>query len=305
MGAMKPPVRGAGNALLLACALALAGCAGAPAPAARDPAPLVAAGAYTGGRLASGAFQILAAPVALAVQGGDLYVAEATLGAVFRLDTATLALSRLAGAHARPGLRLRAPGDGTLLVLDPVAREFLRLSREGQVLQRLAQVSAADFALEPASGRILFADRGQNRLELVTPGLGAAIELVTGRGRPAPERVWTVAAAAGGWYAVDRGRREILRLARDGRVLQSFGATVLKLPGRIESDAYDRVFVHDAADEVLHVFGNGEHLAALSARELGVTRIADFAIAGSQLALAGAPGEGLRVFRLGAAPGAR
>jgi hypothetical protein len=51
------------------------------------------------------------------------------------------------------------------------------------------------------------------------------------------------------------------------------------------------------------VFLNGEHIATLAARELGVASVADFAIAGSEFVLAG--GNTVRLFRLLAPKGAK
>jgi hypothetical protein len=304
MAAIRRLVLAAGSAL------ALAACQGTGVPArASDELQgiLLPLSAYAGARLAgerpgelTSQFLSFAAPAAVAAHGPDLFIADAGLDAIFHLDTTLQALRRVGARRAPMGTRLKALEDGTLYVLDPMARELVRLSRDGRVLERLRDRSlltgVADFAVERASGRILLVDRGRNRLIAVSPALGASIELALGT-------PWTIASGPDAFYVVDRSRRRVTRFVPEAGATQVFGETVLKLPGVVAVDRYRRVFVHDAGANAVLVFLNGEHIATLAARELGVASVADFAIAGSELVLAG--GNTVRLFRLLAPKGAK
>jgi hypothetical protein len=313
MADTRPPGRGAGKALVAAILLgvALAGCRSAPgsgAAAAVHPV-LLPVGSYNGGRLANGAFQIFVAPVAVAIHEADIFVADAGLNGLFHLDTTTLALRRLGSFPARTGMRLKALGDGTLYVLDPFARDLLRLSRDGRVLERLHDelllAGAADLALEEPPGRLLVVDRAQHRILLLSRTLGGAVQLIVQRGEHlALDTPWSIAAAPDEAYVVDRARSQVARIDARGAVRQNFGALELKLPDAIAVDRYRRVFVRDAFDDALHVFVGGVELAKLAAGELGVGRIGDFAILDSSMVVAGSGGGTVRVFRL-RAPEAR
>lgn len=286
MAAIRRRVLAAGSALLLAA------CHGAGVPV---PAPDALQGVLL--PLPAQPFHSFAAPAAIAVHGPDVYIADAGLNALFHWDTTLQAVRRVGARRAPIGTRLAALEDGTLYVLDPLARELVRITREGRVLQRLEDPlllsGVADFAVEPASGRLLLVDRGRNRLIAVSPGFGASLEL-------ALDSPWTIASGPDAFYVVDRSRRRVMRFVPQAGVTQAFGQTLLKLPGVVAVDRYHRVFVHDAAANAILVFLNGAHIATLEARALGIASIADFAISGSQFALAG--GDAVRLFRL-LAPG--
>lgn len=313
-GSLLPALRW--RVVLLAAAVSLLGGCRSGLESAREGAAtldglLLPVATYTGARLAGGSsaseamgpFRPILAPVAISAQGADIFFADAGLQGVFRLDTTLLSMQRLGAYRARPGIQLHALGDGTLYVLDPETRELARLSREGRVLERyldprtLSGVGA--MTVDPATGSILLADRGQNRVLSVSRTLAATVPILVQRTEGLVlENVWALTAGRDALYVIDRSRRQIVRLDLQGRLLQNFGADVLKLPSAIAVDRYRRVFVADDADRALHVFRNGKHVGTLSAAALGVAAIADLAIAGSELVLAGGGATGVRVFRL-------
>ncbi len=305
--------------LVAAAASILGGCRSGAAPdSARESGGVVALGGlllpvatYNGARLSAGAaaseamgpFRPILAPVAISAQGADIFFADAALEGVFRLDTTLLSMQRLGAYRARPGIRLHALGDSTLYVLDPDMRELARLSREGRVLERyrdpqtLSGVGA--MTVDPVTGSILLADRGQNRVLSVSRTLAATVPILVQRTEGLVlENVWALAAGRDALYVIDRSRRQIVRLDLQGRLLQNFGADVLKLPSAIAVDRYRRVFVADDGERALHVFRNGKLVGTLSAAALGVDGIADLAITESELVLAGGGATGIRVFRL-------
>ena len=297
MAAIRQRVLAAGSALVLA------GCHGggvsAPAPDALQ-GILLPLATYTGARTAgerpgdlAAPFLSFAAPAAVAAHGPDLYVADAGLDAIFQLDTTLQSLRRFGARRAPMGVRLKALDDGTLYVLDPVARELVRFARDGRVVQRLQDrqllSGVADFDVEQASGRLMLVDRGRNRLIAVSPSLGASIDITLG----VP---WSIASGPDAFYVVDRSRRRVTRFVPEAGATQVFGETVLQLPGVLAVDRYRRVFVHDAGHNAILVFLNGAHIATLAAGALGVGSIADLAVRGSEFVVAG--GNTVRVFRL-------
>ncbi|HEY5897336.1 MAG TPA: hypothetical protein VIV54_07210 [Burkholderiales bacterium] len=310
MADIRRLARVAGKALAaIVVGAALAACrSGGVSPAALPHPFLIPTGAYNGGRVPSGGFQVFVAPVAVAIHETDLFVADAGLNGLFRLDTSTLALRRLSNVAARTGMRLKALGDGTLYVLDPFARELLHLARDGRVLERLRDdnllAGVTDFALQEPPGRLVLVDRGRHRVLVVSRTLGAVVEMIVQRDeRLVLQAPWSIATAPGEAYIVDRARRQVARLDESGAVRQNFGALELKLPDTIAIDRYRRAFVREAADESLQVFIDGKHLARLASGDLLVSRVIDFAVLESSLVVVGAPGEALRVFRLRAPRG--
>ncbi len=282
MAAIRQRVLAAGSALLLAACQG----GGVTAPASDGLQGILLP-------LPAHPFHNFAAPAAIAVHGADVFVGDAGLDALFHWDTTLQAVRRVGARRAPMGTRLKALEDGTLYVLDPLARELVRLARDGRVIERLQDrlllSGVADFAVEPASGRLMLVDRGRNRLIAVSPALGASIEIALG----AP---WSIASGPDAFYVVDRSRRRVTRFVPEAGATQVFGETVLKLPGVVAVDRYRRVFVHDAGHNAILVFLNGAHIATLAAGALGVASIADFGISGSEFVVAG--GNTVRLFRL-------
>lgn len=297
---MKPRARAAGSVRAILVAALLGACAADAPPAREDAGLLLPLGVHSGGFLSPGAFRPFVAPVAVAASGPDVWVADAGLDAVFHLDPVGARLTRLPGLRARAGMRLKAAGDTTLFVLDP-GRELLRVGRDGTPLQRLADpallAGAADLALEPATGRVLLLDRGQGRVTVLSATLAAATTLVLPLGRDL-QAPWALAAAPGETaYVVDRGRRRVALVDRDGRLLAAFDPGAA-LPGFAQVDRRGRLFLHDAATGALHVFENTRAVAVLGAAELGVASITDFSLGAQELAVTSAAPPGVRLYRI-------
>ena len=104
---------------------------------------------------ALGGFQPLVFPVAVAMAGPDLYIADAGAGRLYRFEQALLALVPVAGVSALPGIRLQGGPDGSLYFLDPGASEIRRVARVGRpppaMLPRLPASRYVEFAVDPVT----------------------------------------------------------------------------------------------------------------------------------------------------------
>ncbi len=73
----------------------------------------------------------LVRPVAVAARDGDVYVADAGAGVLYRVDLASQQFVRVLGVRVDEGTRLAIGVDRVLHVLDRAARRIVRLSPGG------------------------------------------------------------------------------------------------------------------------------------------------------------------------------
>ena len=101
------------------------------------PGPLIRGGLLgDAGRVGvAGPFTPLRGPVAVAAMGPDVYVADAGLGLLLRVDQVANRLTPFGPRGVQPGTRLAADVDGSLYVLDPASRRLQRFARDGRLLQ--------------------------------------------------------------------------------------------------------------------------------------------------------------------------
>ncbi|MBS1142898.1 MAG: hypothetical protein H6R14_304 [Proteobacteria bacterium] len=121
-------------------------------------------------------------PVSVAVTPTrDIYVADAGLGAIFRIDPMLDAMNAIRGARVTQQTRLAAASDGSLIVANGSAGPVLRIGRSGRILQNIdAQLGGGSYydevVADAASGRYYGLDKVQRRLEEVMPnGLGGML----------------------------------------------------------------------------------------------------------------------------------
>lgn len=306
----------AGAALLAGCELRGAAVAGRSAHAAFAPPHYALPMAVVHGGFSAqpgpapglppqppGPFLALRAPVAAAASGADVYIADAGYNALFHFNFHTQALSRIAAAGARPGVRLCALGDASVLLLDPARRQLRRITRDGREFARLPEAAlpggAAGLACDEADGQAWIADAGGARLFAVRIALGAVLPLPLHM--PVPDAVGQVtalAAAPGVLYALEPARARVLQLDARGGVLRSFGEGVLRQPRAIAADRHGRVYVADAADGRMHVFRDARPIGAYAPQQFGAVEFTDLHAAGDVLAIADAPGARVHLFRL-------
>ena len=288
----------------------LLGCETAPREPVRyssiTPGPLI-----RGGLLGvAGPFTPLRGPVAVAAMGPDVYVADAGLGMVLRVDQVANRLTPFGPRGVQPGTRLAADVDGSLYVLEPAVRRLQRFARDGRLLQTFPAdptiASMRDLALDHTRGRILAADALNRQLVAFRP-LGTSSELLPLHGEPRYQisSFDALAVAADALYALDARCRCIARLAFDGQVLATFGHERLVKPERIAADRYGRLFVADAGDRSIKAFRDGMLEETIPNASLGLLEATDLIQADGWLYVADAPGSQVRMLRVQPPPKAQ
>lgn len=130
---------------------------------------------------AFGPYTFFIFPVAVAVGPMDIFVADAGLGVLFRLDPAMDAMATIPGVQVSQQTRIAALVDGSVVVTDGRLGVPRRYSRGGVLLQRFQPVNTGsryeDFAVDGGSGKIFGLDRIQRRIEEIQP-LGHAASLL-------------------------------------------------------------------------------------------------------------------------------
>jgi hypothetical protein len=119
-------------------------------------------------------------PMAVAVTGMDIYVADPGLGALFRYDQGLDAMAAIPGVRVTQQSRIAALPDGSVVVANGGAIPARRFARGGRAIQGIdPQLGSAfydEIVADPNSGRFYGLDRVQGRLEEVMPhGRGATV----------------------------------------------------------------------------------------------------------------------------------
>lgn len=282
-------------ALLGACAAMIEEASRGPAPTAPvGPVSLIATLSLRDGTLvdrldpggmtrpgASMALVRLVRPVAIAVRDADLYIADAAMGALYRVDAQTRTFARLPAIPATEGMRLMVGVDRVLHVLDRGSARITRWLPDGRGLPALA-VSAidlgrpVDMAVEEPGGALVLADGLQRQLVWLPPAAGAW-RLVSLRAEPAlqPRAIERIALGPRQWYLSDPQCACVWLVAPGGQVLGRVAATSSGAVSAIAADAEGRVYVADPIARELKVLVDSQVVQTFSYRSLGVSAIAD------------------------------
>lgn len=260
----------------------------------------------------------LVGPVALALRGGELLVADAGLGRLIRIDPAQPAwavLPPIAGLAISPRTVLALGTDASLWALDGPSRLLLNLSASGQVIRRVdlgaaGLASPVGFALAGFGQRIVVADDRSGRWAELRGGLlieplraddlaGPAGEATDAGPDAGPDAADAIAASADRVYLLDRRRARVrVQALSDGRPLQTLGEGELRQPVALAADARGRVAVIDAQDGSVHLHVPGQPVLRLSPAELRVRQSAAIALDDGWLAVADRVGGAVQLFRV-------
>ena len=250
-----------------------------------------------------GAFTPLRGPVAVAAHGPDVYVVDAGLGMLVRVDPVAGSLVQLAARAFPAGTRLAVDADASLYVLDPASRRIQRFARDGRLATTYSTdatvASLRDLALDPARGRVLAVDSLNRQLVALRP-LGAAFELLPLRAGPGVTfaTLDAIAVAPDTLYAIDASCACLARVAFDGRVLATFAHGRVLRPERIAADRAGRLFVYDRGDASIKVFRGDKLAETIELARFGLTEASDLAYAEGWLYVADAPGAQVRMLRV-------
>jgi len=252
---------------------------------------------------ATGPFTQLRGPLAVAAMGPDVFIADSGLGMLLRADPAANRLTSLGKLALAPGTRLAADVDGSLYVLDPLARRVQRLARDGRVMQVYVTdptiASLRDLALDPVRGRLLAVDSLNRQLVAFRP-LGTSSELLPLHGEPrtAVTSFDAIAVGPDALYAIDGRCPCLVRMDFDGRVLETFGHERVRRPERLAVDRFGRLFVADRGERSIKVFRGTALEETIPLARLALLEVTDFAYAEPWLYVADAPGTQVRMLRV-------
>jgi sugar lactone lactonase YvrE len=309
--------------VLLALPAALAACAAPPAGDAppRAPALLSVWRTLPGGYLAppspvvglppragTGMFVKLLAPTAVALRGDDLLVVDSGQGRLWRADALMGTMTGIAGAPTGASVSIALGADLSAWVLDPLARQVLRFGRDGRLLQSFGMGAASPapsaFVLLDGGATLLVSDGASSSWTERRNPAGPALEVLPQRADGT--RLGGVDAIAAGrerlWVLDQRGGA-VHAVQRDGRVVESRGAGVLRQPRALAVDAHDRVWVLEGFEPALVMLARDREPLRIDARTLRLQQPSALAIDALMLALADRLTGTVTLFRLGP-PGA-
>lgn len=240
-------------------------------------------------------------PVALAVRGPDLYVADMGARKLYRLDTMQQSLSVVPGVSVSPRMRLQVAADLSLYILDPDHAAIQHLTRGGRLLQTFNDAALAmnltNFVLNERMGHLIASDQLNQRL-LRMPLAGRIVSVLPDAEAGAFRAIGAVASVGEEMYVLDGACVCIVQLDADGRVQQRFGYGALSQPHAMAADRHGRLFVADAFDRELKIFHRGELIARYAPHQLNVVNISAMATGDGLLYVADGPGSRVAVFRV-------
>jgi sugar lactone lactonase YvrE len=204
-------------------------------------------------------------PAALAARAGFLYLADSGRRRIFRYDAGLQRLMPFADYAAGARANIALAPDLSLYVADQSSGTVLHYAADGRRLppferdRSLARPVA--LAVDEAGGRVAVAD-SLYRHVVVFSSLGHSIAVH----QPEEARgIDAMAPGPDGLYLLDRVGRQVVVIGWDGEDRYTFGAGVLKLPGAIAVDRFNRVFVSDGFDNTIKIFARGQLLASFAA----------------------------------------
>lgn len=239
----------------------------------------------------TGMYTRFVAPVALALHGHELLVADAGSGRLWRVDVLLDTMAGIAGAAVSPQTVLALGHDGSAYLLDPPTRRIARFARDGRLIQAwsvpLAIATPVALALADGGATVLLGDgMGARWVEMRGgPGLPMALTPHRADGRPV-----SGTDALGVWrdtvYVLDRLAGAVHHCRRDGSALATLGQGRLQQPSRLAVDGVGRACVLDAHDGRLHLLAPDGSAQVLDTRAAGAAQAAAVAADGDLLAIA-------------------
>lgn len=231
----------------------------------------VFAGELRGGQAGAGrrTQQLFLFPSAAAAIGNDVYIVDSGQRRVVRFDLGLDQFFSFPRVRVDPGVTLAAGRDGTVYVLDPLSRRVTRFTRNGAVVQTFQDEgnlgSPVGLVVDRATGLVYLADAQFDRIAGFTP-LGPRAYVIVPRDRSGdPIRgISAMALGPDGFYLVERVKRRVVVVGKDGGMLYAFGEESLLDPGAITVDRFNRVYVADQQDNTLKIFAGQKLVEKLS-----------------------------------------
>lgn len=313
---MKLAAPGAGKrreflrrAALLGCGLTLTGCGGLSARPATprrsgvwlDPVFGVSGGRLTnrvdptGGPLPGGneTFITFMFPVAVASVNGELFIADAGYGRLFRYRQAGELIAAVPQVRINATSRLRAGPDGTVYVLDGTLGLIQRYSTLGSSLPPLQPRQPAshylDFDVDRFTGRVFAVDSLSRLLDRIEPvGRIAAAHLELGAVGPV--------ALDGNRLLTADVQCQCVNEWRNGRLVRKLAIGQIRLPKTLVAEDGE-VYVVDGFDRSISRVSDGG-LEKLLPAELNLIAPEQIAVVGGTMYVADGASRTVAVFRI-------
>lgn len=276
---------------------------------------LIATGSYAGARIVQrpneaglpdlatggvGPMTLFVFPVAVAVTPmRDIYVADAGLSTLFRLDPMLETMIPVRGVRILQQTRLAAAADGSVVIASGAAAPVVRVGRSGRVVQTIdSQLGGGSFydeiAVDPNSGRYYGLDKVQRRLEEVMPQGRGGMVLPQGL---LPELPAAMAMDGERIYVAGRGCQCLVAIdpfaSRNMEIVAEDVGQALALAA---GDGW--LALADGRERLLRVWRQGALLVEAEFAALGLLDPRGLAIAQQTLYVADGAGRRLASFRL-------
>lgn len=238
-------------------------------------------------------------PVAVAVTPTrDIYIADAGLSALFRLDPMTDTMTLVRGLRITQQTRLAATNDGSVIVANGSAAPVVRIGRSGRVIQSIEpQFDAANYdevVVDQASGRFYGLDKVQRRLEEVMPHGRGAVVLPEGL---VPDQPTAMAMDGQKIYIAGRVCQCLAAINVFGnRSLDIVAEDVGQVVALAAADGW--LAVADGRERLVKVWRQGALLAEADYQSLGLVDPRGMSIARQTLYIADGAGRRVLTFRL-------
>lgn len=207
----------------------------------------------------------LTAPVAVAAQGNDVFIADLALRQVLKFDRGT----QRAGVFVTvPRMtidtRLFLDRALSLYVTVPLSGEVTQFNLDGRPVRRFASGEVVSnpvaTVVDDLRGEILIADQLSARIGVFNRngGLVRTIGADTTSGAVRFASISAMAIAGDQLYVVDRLEGQVSALGLNGSFRYAFGDDELTAPSAIAADRDNRVFVADRDDASIKVYRGGQ-----------------------------------------------
>ena len=207
----------------------------------------------------------LISPVAVTVQSNDVYIADAAQKTIFKYDRTTQTIRKFisspdidmtSGIYTDRALSLyftstRQPQVQQFDIDGRLVQTFQNASELPQPVATVVDDSRAEiFIADRLTARVLVFNRGGT----VIRAIGADVKKDALRF----ETIVSMAMATNQLYVTDQLAKKIYALAPSGKLRYDFGSSELVKPGAITTDAFNRVYVADQADNTIKVYRGGQ-----------------------------------------------
>lgn len=211
----------------------------------------------------SGNLQLIS-PAAVAARGNYIYIADSGRGKIFRYDSAQLSMTPISDYSGTATGNIAVAADLSLYVSDINSQKVLHFSLDGRLLRTfdnaLEIARPVAVLVDASNGQVLVADSLLNHV-VVFNSLGRVLSVLRS---DEARSIEAMASGPDGLYLVDRVGRKIVVVGMDGRDRYTLGAGILKQPGAIAVDWFNRVFVSDSFDNTIKVFESRKLLTSFA-----------------------------------------